>query len=390
VSRPDLVIPLEHEENHVGTLRLLESEGLREGHAGEIFACAFAPDGAFVLTGGWDGCLRLWETTGGMPVCSMRAGPKPLSACAFTPDGKQWVSGSMEGLLGFWDVVSHQPSQTFMAHTRPVSAIRYAPDGLQLATSSWDRQVVLRKAGKEREGRTLSAHNDIVAGCRFSYDSMQLLSWSYDGTLCFWDTKGGMLLHTLSGHEDRVTAAALSVDGRWAASGGRDGVLKLWGLDQGLELASVAQVAEIRSCFFLLDGQSLVTVDAKGWMVMLEVPSLAPKFELNTGLRVMCGELGSTGNQIALGCEDGQLHLVGLEGFEDSPLVVTATQATRTTSTFLDRLLGTTRNVTVYNYTCPTCQTPVESKGLLAQPFPCPHCNRRLRFNSRVAQLQQQ
>jgi len=374
----------------VGTLRLLEPEGLREGHAGEIYSCAFAPDGAFVLSGGWDGHLRLWETTGGMPVCGLRAGPKPLSCCAFTPDGKQWLSGSMEGLLSFWDAVSHQPTQTFMAHTRPISGIRYAPDGQQLATSSWDRQVVLRKVGKEREGRTLSAHHDIVAGCRFSNDGTQLLSWSYDGTLCHWDTQSGLLLHTLSGHDDRVTAAALSLDGRWAASGSRDGILKLWNLDQGLELVSVAQVAEIRSCFFLLDGQSLVTVDAKGWMVLLAVPSLELKFELNTGLRVMCGELAPTGNQIALGCEDGQVHFVGLEGFDDAPLVVTATQANRVTSTFMDRLLGQTRTVTVYNYTCPTCQTPVESSVLAAQPFPCPHCKRRLKFNSRVAQFQQQ
>jgi WD40 repeat protein len=381
----DLVFPREREDKHVGTLRLLESEGVREGHAGEIYSCCFAPDGAFILSAGWDGHLRLWEATSAAPVCALRASPKPLACCAFSRDGRQWLSGSMEGILSLWDAVSHAPLQTFVAHTRPISAITFAPDGQQLATSSWDRHVTLRQASKEREGKSLSSHNDIVAGCRFSADGSLLLSWSHDGSVCVWDAMTGSLGQTLLGHDDRVTAAALSPDGRWVASGGRDGVLKLWALDQGAELASVAQSAEIRGCFFLLDGQSLVTVDANGWLVILAVPSLEVQGELSTGLKVLCGDLAPAGNQIALGCEDGLVRLVALEDFDDAPLIVTASQGTKATSSFLGRLLGTTRIVTVYSFTCPTCQTTVESTALSHQPFPCPKCKRRLRFNSRVA-----
>ena len=262
----------------VGTLRLVTSERVGQGHAGEICCCSYAPDGSFVLSGGWDGQLRVWDTTTGQALTSLRAGPKPLSCCAFT-DGKHWLSGSMEGMLSIWDAVSHRPMQTFMAHTRPISALRYSPDGEQLATSSWDRQVVLRKIGKEREGKTLSGHRDIVAGCHWTQDGEQLLSWSHDRTLCLWDTASQNLIRTLQGHEDRVTAAALSPDGRWAVSGGRDRGGQ--GLGPGKRQGGGVGAAGDRDSRLLLDAgrPGVVTVDANGWVVLLErsVPGVADR-----------------------------------------------------------------------------------------------------------------
>ena len=85
----------------MGTLQLRDSEPGTPGHDGEIYGCAYAPDGAFVLSAGWDGHLRLWESTTGSPIAALQAGAKPLASCTWTPDGKQWLSGSMEGLLCF-------------------------------------------------------------------------------------------------------------------------------------------------------------------------------------------------------------------------------------------------------------------------------------------------
>ena len=371
----------------MGSLRLLESAPA-EKHNGEVYCAVYAPDGAFVLSGGWDGALRLWDAATGDSPLALTASPKPLSCCACTPDGQQWLSGTMEGLLSLWDGVSHSLLTSFMAHTRPISALRYSPDGQTLATASWDRQVVVRKVGKEREGKTLGTHADIVAGCTFTSDGKQLVSWSYDHTIKIWDLALGRDVGTLEAHTDRVVCAALSPDGRFLLSGGRDATVRLWDLEQMSELATVNLGAEVRACFYLLDGESAVVADAAGRLFLMSVPSFQVQAQVKTPFKAMCGDLAPSGEQLVLGAEDGAVHFVALEGFEASSLMVTATTNLKQSGGLLDRFFGSNRVMKTYSFTCPACRQSGEVQALPNAPLPCSRCRRPLRVNARVPALQ--
>src|SRR5438876_1807029 len=348
-------------------------------HEGEISSCAFGPESTFVLSGGWDGYLRLWEATTGAHVTGFQVSTKPVSTCAISPDGKQWLSGTLEGMLARWDALTHEQISTFLAHTRPLSAIVFAVDGRLLATASWDRSLILWNAAREREGRTLTGHTDIVAGCRFSPDGRMLVSWSHDGTLRTWDLSRARLLSTLTGHNDRVLSGGISPDSRWAASGSRDGLVKLWDLVTGKEVASATQVEEVRACLFLLDGKHLITADAPGTLRMYAIPGLQPEGELATSLQVQCGEISPSGGVIALGCSDGRVHMVALDDFDSEPLVVTAGQISRRTQTTLQKLIGKSNVKQSYLCRCPVCRQTFElTGGVPTQEVACPSCRRQL------------
>ncbi len=375
----------------VGTLRLLAVEGAVEGHAGEVYACAYGPDGAMVLSGGWDGHLRAWDAASGQSLAAVPAAAKPLSACAISPDGRCWLSGSMEGMLTAWDPVSRAPFWTFVAHTRPVSAIRFAPDGLQMATASWDRQVALRKLGKEREPRVLAGHLDIVAGCCFAAAGRQLVSWSYDGSVRLWDVAAGREAATLGEHGTRVTAGDVSPDGQWAVSGGLDGGLKLWSLADGTEAGAAVLPAEIRGLFFLPDGASFVAADAEGLLTLLSAPGFEVQDQLALEAKTLCGALAPAADQLVVGGEDGRVRFVAVGGFEETALPVTVTQGIGQASVGLDRLFGRTRSVPVYRFTCPACRAGAEGTGdPPGGEFACRGCGRRLRVGGTVPQLQVQ
>jgi WD40 repeat protein len=365
----------------VPSFRLLISGPGPAGHAGEVFCCAFTPDGNYVLSGGWDGYLRLWENSSGIQAAAFPVSQKPISACGASPDGKSLYSGCLEGFLTRWDTATQKPTGRILAHSRPLSAITYAPDGSLLATASWDQTVILWKLNRERQGLPLVGHADIVAGCRFTPGGQALLSWSYDGTLGVWDVSSGQRQTQLSGHTDRVTAGAVSPDGSKAASGSRDHTVKLWDLRSFRQVASVAVAAEVKACCFMLDGQSLVAVDAQGRLTLHALPELEMQAELATRLSVECADLSPCSDRIALGCENGQVRLVAVEGFESAPLFVTATRTSRRTATPLQRLFGKHRLIHAYQCTCPVCRQAIElPDGESAQPLPCPGCRRPLRI----------
>jgi WD40 repeat protein len=347
------------------------------GHGGEVFACAFTPDGRFVLSGGWDGYLRLWEGSTGAQVTAFPAAAKAVSACAVAPDGGQWLSGALDGLLAFWDPASHRQVSVRLAHTRPISAIVFGTDGT-LVTSSWDRSLMVWPRTAAPEGRGLWGHSDVVAGCRLTPDGGRLLSWSHDRTLRLWDVPSGRTLLTLGGHLDRVSAAAVSPDGARAASGSRDRVVRLWDLKEGREDRAVCLGAEVRACFFLLDGESLVTVDAHGRLAVHGLPALEERHQLATRLAVQCADLSPAGDRIALGCDDGRVRLVAVDGLEDTPLLVRATPTVRPVRGLFRRRLARS-----HSGTCPRCRQPFElPDGALGRPTSCPGCGRLLRLSA--------
>ena len=325
-------------------------------HEGEVLACSYLPDSTRLLSGGWDGTLRIWDTIQGQVAETITVSDKPITACAIAPENQAWLIGNMDGLLSEWRPDTRTQNSMFLAHTRPISDLVFSPDGQQFVSASWDRTVSLWNAQDKKQAAVLGCHNDIVAGCRFTPDGTHLISWSYDGTAIVWRVASQQQVAQLQGHRDRITAAAISPDGKWFVSGSRDGELKLWELLFFQEAYSLFFSAEIRGCVFLLDGESLVIVDGNGQLSVHQVPTLQLGEEIPTGKSFQNLTLSPSGAQLALGSDDGLVSFVAVDGFDNRPLAVTAMQSQRPSSNMFHRLLGQHRHVPVYQCVCPVCR----------------------------------
>ena len=351
-------------------LRLLPDNADGETHGDEVLACTYSPDSKYILSGGWDGCLRMWAAIGGSSLGKIEVATKPVSACAVSPDGIQLVSGTLDGMLARWDAGSRKQSSIFLAHTRPISSIAFSSDGRTMATASWDRTLILWGSGR-------AAHQQARRHCRrlLLQRIPNVLSWSHDR--CLWECSSDGRLD-LQGLPDRVMCGAISPDGRFAVFGTRDHGVKIYDLVALKALRTASMTGEVRCVMFTLDGQAVIAGDESGALGVYSVPDLTLQTDIETNLTIQCGSIAPSGAQLAIGCNDGRIHLIEIEGFDAAPLVIQMVQQNKRTASTLQKLFGKSSEVTVLLGNCPVCHATFEYPGTHVQNLSCPQCRRKL------------
>jgi len=79
-----------------------EQVGLLEGHAENVYAIAYSPDGTRIATAGRDS-LRLWNAATLEDIVQLQGHTSFVWSVAFSPDGTQLVTGSGDRTVRVWD-----------------------------------------------------------------------------------------------------------------------------------------------------------------------------------------------------------------------------------------------------------------------------------------------
>jgi WD40 repeat protein len=90
-----------------GEVRIWElSTGRRldlPGHTDFVEGLARSPDGRRLATGSYDRSIKLWDTTTGEEVFTLRGHTAGVRCVAFSPDGRRIASGSIDRTVRVWD-----------------------------------------------------------------------------------------------------------------------------------------------------------------------------------------------------------------------------------------------------------------------------------------------
>ncbi|MFO0969979.1 MAG: hypothetical protein U0793_30880 [Gemmataceae bacterium] len=114
-----------------------------DGHKGHVRAVAFSPDGKWLLSGGADNELLLWDAKSGKLERSFKATQTLVIAAVFSRDGKRIACADhFNRVLRVFDTASGKEEKTFAGHTERVHCVAFSPDGARLGASiAYDSSV---------------------------------------------------------------------------------------------------------------------------------------------------------------------------------------------------------------------------------------------------------
>lgn len=122
------------------TLNLFSVEDGRElgvfpGHFYYTCGLSFSPDGRFILSGFWDGSVRIWNVARRAEVLVLKGNFRSVTSVAFRPNSRQYVTGSWDSSVRTWDAENGAGMRLLRLHDgNPVMEI--LPARLALPESS--------------------------------------------------------------------------------------------------------------------------------------------------------------------------------------------------------------------------------------------------------------
>ncbi|MFZ4590379.1 MAG: protein kinase domain-containing protein [Ignavibacteria bacterium] len=238
------------------------------GHSCEVNSVCFSPDGNYALSGGSDNKILLLDIKKGLEIRKYEGHNDEVYSVCFSPNGKQALSGGKDLTVRLWEIASGKEILKFDVNEY-VNSVCFSPDGNYALLGSSDHTLQLWDIYSSREIKRFEGHNDIVLSVCISKDSKFALSGSFDNTIRLWDINTGKEIRQFIGHTDKIWAICFSPNNRFILSGGEDKCMILWDVKSGKIIRKFTQDNHrLYSVCFSPDGEHALSGNSEGTIIL--------------------------------------------------------------------------------------------------------------------------
>ncbi|CAK9809708.1 Periodic tryptophan protein 2 homolog [Anthophora quadrimaculata] len=215
----------------------------QQGHSNNMNCLAYSPDGQYIVTGGDDGKVKLWNTMNGFCTITFQEHTSTITGVLFSHNRKFIVSASLDGTVRAYDLARYRNFRT-LTSPRPVQFSCVALDSSDefLAAGGQDFfEIYLWSVKLGTLLEILSGHEGPVASLAFnpSLSSTELASVSWDKTLKIWNAiESGSLHETIQLTSDGL-CVVYKPNGEEVAVATLDGQISFFHCKTALQIGSI-------------------------------------------------------------------------------------------------------------------------------------------------------
>lgn len=207
------------------------------GHKNAVRDLSFTNDGMHFISTGWDDRANYWDTETGQVVKTFKLPAKPFCGKINPDDARQYafLVGDIDKKVSQYDVRSGELVCTYNDHLGPVNTVTYIDENRKFASTSDDKKVFLWEFGIPIVVKHISdPEMHAVTSTDVHPNDKYFIGQASDNRIMCYDVKGGMIRlnkkkkfvgHMSAGHSIGVK---FSPDGQFVASGDQEGRIFFW------------------------------------------------------------------------------------------------------------------------------------------------------------------
>ncbi|XP_033339353.1 periodic tryptophan protein 2 homolog [Megalopta genalis] len=178
------------------------------------------------------GQLLVWEWQSETYAMKQQGHSNNMNFLAYSPDGQYIVTGGDDGKVKLWNTLNGFCSVTFHEHTSSVTNVLFSHNRRFIVSASLDGTVRAYDLARYRNFRTLTSPRPVQFSCVALDSSDQFIAAGGQDffEIYLWSVKLGTLLEIMSGHEGPVVSLAFNPNpaSTEMASVSWDKTLKIW------------------------------------------------------------------------------------------------------------------------------------------------------------------
>jgi WD40 repeat protein len=190
---------------------------------------SFSPDGKVVVSH-YSGAPVLWnpETDARNRLTYPQGTGFVFAPSAqFSHDGQYIVTGGSDGIVRMFDAETREEVQSFTGHQGTVVGAALSDDSSRVVSYGLDRTARVWDPATGAEVAVLRGHTGWVSGADFSPDGSRVVTAGADRTIRIWDAESGSLLAVERPHADVINSVAFNPEGTEILSASDDNTAKI-------------------------------------------------------------------------------------------------------------------------------------------------------------------